>query len=205
MKIQSKTAIVFGMLSAAALTVAGSVGAATAGDVTASRTAPIATRMMHQHNRNHEAILSALKADDYAAFTAAIAGVQMPAGAPEITEAMFETLVQAEKLRESGDITGAKKILVDAGITLPFGHSSDRGKMPLLTDAQKATMKEARTLMHSGKVDEAKKLLLDAGIQPPLYKDFGHHYGGSMRHHWADGENQGVTLEKNNNAPTSTN
>lgn len=123
------------------------------------------------------AIEDALKANDFAAFKTAITGMPLPAGTPEITEALFAKLVEAEKLKAAGDFAGAKKVLSDAGIQMPFGHHGGGQWTKNLTDAQKTTLTQAHDLMKAGKIDEAKKLLSDAGIQFPVReKGFGGHH-----------------------------
>ncbi len=122
-------------------------------------------------NRNRPdrvAIESALSANDYNAFKTAIAKAPKPDNTSEITEVVFTKLVEAHKLRQSGDKIGAEKIMDELGFKKPTGHF--RGKHmtpPNLTSAQKTAWTEAHALMEQGKFDEAKVILDTAGIKPP--------------------------------------
>lgn len=118
------------------------------------------------------AIKQAFTVGDYQAYLATTKDYKV--GVPILTEAQFNTVIQANKLRMSGDIAGAKKLLDDAGIK-PQSHNNKnkRGGAGLkqnLTDAQKTTMKQAREFMKAGKQDEAKALLTSAGITLPAHR-----------------------------------
>lgn len=114
----------------------------------------------------HEAVHAALLANDYKAFKTAIAAVPKPPDAPEITEAIFSKMAEAEKLRQSGDRAGAEKIMKELGFKVPGGHRKG-SMMKNLTSPQKAALEQAKTLMEAGKPDEAQKVLSDAGIKRP--------------------------------------
>lgn len=116
--------------------------------------------------QQYEAVQKALLADDYTAFKTAIASVPKPANAPEITEALFAKMVEAEKLHQSGDIAGAQKIMKELGFKVPGMHRKG-SMMKNLTSPQKAALDQAKTLMDAGKPDEAQKILNDAGIKRP--------------------------------------
>lgn len=78
------------------------------------------TAMNEFHKEHMEAVNDALDADDYDAFTAAIADMPM---ADQITKDTFAKLVEIRKLEKSGDREGAqalRKELADAGIHGPF-------------------------------------------------------------------------------------
>ncbi len=124
------------------------------------------------------AIKQAITNGDYQAFIAATKNSR--AGTSTITEAQFNAMVQANKLRVAGDIAGAKKILSDAGIKPPMlGNYKKIGKSGVrvtknekatLTDAQKAILKQAQDLFKAGKTVEAQTLLTNAGIKMPYSK-----------------------------------
>jgi hypothetical protein len=118
------------------------------------------------------AIKQAFTVGDYQAYLVTTKDYKV--GVPVLTEAQFNAMVQAEKLRTSGDKVGAKKLLDEAGIKPPMQNKKtshgDRGVkkgMPAPTDAQKATMKQAQDLIKAGKQAEAKTLLDTAGIKMP--------------------------------------
>lgn len=120
-------------------------------------------------------IKQAVTNGDYQAFLAATKNNK--AGTVTITEAQFSAMVSANKLRASGDIAGAKKLLDEAGIKPPtHSKKSVRGDHGLgketatLTDAQKAIVKQAQTLFKAGKQGEAQALLDKAGIKTSLHK-----------------------------------
>lgn len=125
-------------------------------------------RMRPHNDARHQAVHDALIANDYTAFKAAIAKVQKPPDAPEITEAIFAKMVEAEKLRQSGDFVGAEKIMKDLGLARG-PHESKKHQPPQrsLSDVQKTAWEKAHMLMEQGKNDEAKALLVKAGIAPP--------------------------------------
>ncbi|MFA6608625.1 MAG: hypothetical protein WCT07_01830 [Candidatus Paceibacterota bacterium] len=147
---------------------------------------PANTRMANR-DQVHTAIQQAFTTGDYQAFLAASKDSKM--GASIITEAQFNTMIQAQKLRASGDFTGAKKLLDEAGIKPPMQnkqnsknekfdnrgvHKGEMGRnqeMRQLTEAQKETMKQAQELFRAGKQTEAKTLLNNAGINRPEYKE----------------------------------
>ncbi len=150
----------------------GMLGIASALAATSAYAASDSTTTIRKGPRNdaqHQAVHAALLANDYAAFKTAIAQVQKPANAPEITEVVFAKMVEAEKLRQSGDMAGAEKILSALGFkTGPHGDGKGgRGTPPNLTDVQKTAWEQAHTLMEQGKRDEAKAVLTAAGITPP--------------------------------------
>lgn len=124
----------------------------------------------------HTAIKQAFTADDYQAYLTVTK--DFPSKMPVLTEVQFHAMVQAQKLRISGDKIGAEKILNDVGITPPtFSHMRhDRqgkpglgNKMSNLTEEQKTILKKVRDLMKQGKTEEAKALLKNAGITSPLH------------------------------------
>jgi hypothetical protein len=158
MKTKQKLALGLGALGIASVISGTVASAATDTTVTTSRSV---------HRAHHEAVHTALRANDYEAFKSAIAQVPRPTGAPEITEAVFAKMVEAEKLRQSGDRAGAQAIMKELGFKAFHQGKGGRGVPPHLTDAQKTAWKEAHTLMHEGKHDEAKAILSAAGITPP--------------------------------------
>jgi hypothetical protein len=123
----------------------------------------------------HTAIKQAITNGDYQAYLLAVKNTRM--GTTTITQTQFQAMTQAEKLRASGDIVGAKKVLSDAGVKPPMlgnkdkrGDHENKNEMANLTDAQKATLKQARDLMKAGKQVEAKALLDSAGLKMSNYK-----------------------------------
>ena len=127
----------------------------------------------------HTVIKQAFATGDYQTFLAVTK--KDDKDEPIITEAQFNAMIEAQKLRAAGDVAGAKKILDDAGIKPPVygktgkgGHhefgKEMKGHMRALTDAQKEIMKQARELMKTGKKDEANALLKNAGIALPFHR-----------------------------------
>lgn len=88
--------------------------------ITDERMEEIHDAMREAHQAEHEAIEAAIKANDFAAYTAAVADSPM---AGEIdTEAEFAKLVEAHTLREAGDHDGARAIMEELGLKGPgFG------------------------------------------------------------------------------------
>lgn len=116
--------------------------------------------------QQYEAVQKALIANDYNAFKTAIALVPKPPDSPEITEALFAKMVEAEKLHQSGDVAGARKIMKELGFKVPGMHR--KGSMlKNLTSPQKLAFDQAKALMDAGKPEEAQKVLNDAGIKRP--------------------------------------
>lgn len=146
----------------------GVLGIASVMGITAASAASDTTEPLREaHKAHHEAMHTALLANDYNAFKTAIAAMPKPPNAPEITEATFNKLVEAERLRQSGDKEGAKKIMDELGFTHPGKGGRGKRMMDNLTDVQKAALEQARPLFAAGKHDEAKALLRAAGITPP--------------------------------------
>lgn len=65
----------------------------------------------------NEKFQHAIASDDYATFVALVAGTPM---ADSITEADFKQLVEAYKLKEAGDIEGARAIIRELGKDVGF-------------------------------------------------------------------------------------
>ncbi|MFA5132232.1 MAG: hypothetical protein WC444_02810 [Candidatus Paceibacterota bacterium] len=142
-------------------------------------------------DQTRTAIKQAVTNGDYQAFIAATKNSK--AGVNTITEAQFNAMVSANKLRANGDIAGAKKLLDEAGIKPPVlgkkgMHGDQAGEkgmgmqMQNLTDAQKATMTQAKALFAAGKNTEAQALLDAAGIKMPAG---GHRGAGEMNSFFA--------------------
>ncbi len=103
---------------------------------------PMRPMMMARHNRKdvrkdmrerHEAIRSAVQSGDYAAFQ------ELTKDAPfasEMAEAVFKTLVEASKLREAGDVQGAKTLIDESGIKRPHPVKRLRSQMRTMRSAQ---------------------------------------------------------------------
>ncbi len=113
-------------------------------------------------------IENALDAGDYVTFKN-LASTGYRFEDVEITQAIFNKLVEAHKLRKSGDKVGAEKIMTELGLKKPH-YGRMEGFFQNLTDAQKETLKRAKALTDAGKPEEAKKLLTDAGIKIPEHK-----------------------------------
>lgn len=161
MKKTNKVAIGLGALGIMGL-LSGSL--AYAASDTSTSTAP-------PRGAHGQAIHEALAANDYEAFKKAIADAPRHDDAPEITEAMFAKMVEAEKLRQAGDLDGAHAIMKELGFKVgPHGDKDGHGTPPNLTDAQKTAWESARTLRQDGKFDEAKAVLKAAGIELPAPK-----------------------------------
>ncbi len=122
----------------------------------------------NKNRPNREAFESALDSGDYATFKT-LTSTHPRFDDIEITEAIFNKLVEAHTLRKNGDKAGAEKIMTELGLKKP-DHEHMKGFFQNLTDAQKETLKQAKALTDAGKPEEAKKLLTDAGIKIPEYK-----------------------------------
>jgi hypothetical protein len=120
------------------------------------------------------AIKQAFTSGDYQAYLATTKDYKI--GVPVLTETQFNAMVQADKLRASGDKAGAKALLEQSGLKAPTRTEKDvtrgttKANRTPLTDAQKATMKQVHELMKAGKQTEAKALLDSAGIKIPEKK-----------------------------------
>ena len=165
MKSKRKHFLALSLAGIGAISAFASVNAASIQAGTPSRT----------RDQVRSAIKQAFTVGDYQAYLATTKDYKI--GVPVLTEAQFNAMVQADKLRAAGDKAGAKKLLADAGIKPPMhnkkGLQGDRGfgkEMSQLTDAQKATLKQSQALMKEGKQAEAKALLDAAGIQIPRGK-----------------------------------
>ncbi len=127
----------------------------------------IKTEHKGAYNANKQAIEQALTTNNYTAFKTATASFSKFKKMPEVTEAMFVKMVEAYKLKQSGDKEGAQKIMTELGFKkLPGMHVLNKVKANF-TDAQKTTLKDAKVLRDAGKIDEAKMLLEKAGITMP--------------------------------------
>ncbi len=73
-------------------------------------------QQMHAHRTKHEAVRVALQNNDFAAFTAAVAGSPL---AGEVTAENFAQFAEAHRLMERGDKQAAKAIMDTLGITPP--------------------------------------------------------------------------------------
>lgn len=87
----------------------------------------IRTAMHELRDERHEAVEEAVKANDYDAFVAAIAGT--PLADVIDSEADFDKFVDAYELREAGDYTAAREIMDELGIErgAGAGHGGQRG------------------------------------------------------------------------------
>lgn len=80
-------------------------------------------QMHSQMESKREALDAALDANDYAAFSAAVAGTPM---AEKLTETTFAKLVEIRTLEKSGDHEGAQKLRKELGF--PMGpHMGEKG------------------------------------------------------------------------------
>jgi len=122
-----------------------------------------------QQRPNRVAFKNAIESGDYQTFKNLTSGLPKPSDAPEITEEIFQKLVEAHKLRKAGDKEGALKIMTELGLKKP-AHAHMGKFFSTLTDTQKETLKQAKKLAVEGKVEEAQKLLTDAGIKIPEHK-----------------------------------
>lgn len=159
MNKKRKHLLTLSLAGASALTALLSVSAASLTSTTTTRQTSSSTRPIFER-KDKETAKAAIAAGDYQAFLTAIAS--RPEEVPMITEAQFNVMVAAEKLRIAGDTVGAKKLLTEAGLK-GLGKSSHM-EMKNLTDTQKAIMEQSRILFDAGKKDEAKTLLSNAGI-----------------------------------------
>jgi len=121
-----------------------------------------------QNRPNRVAFENAIESGDYATFKSLTNGKALP-NAPEITEEIFQKLVEAHKLRKAGDKEGAEKIMTELGLKKP-AHAHMGKFFSSLTDAQKEVLKQAKALANDGKVTEAQTLLTNAGIKIPEHK-----------------------------------
>lgn len=72
------------------------------------------------------AIKQAFTTNDYQSYLATTKDYKV--GAPILTEAQFHAMVEAQKLKASGDKAGAKKILESAGLKPEIGKSKSSHK-----------------------------------------------------------------------------
>ncbi len=114
---------------------------------------------------NKAVIESALDSNDYESFKK-LTNFHVTS---EITEEIFQKLVEAQKLRKAGDKAGADKIMTELGMKKPE-HKRMTGFFENLTDAQKEILKQAKALTEVGKAEEAKTLLINAGIKIPEHR-----------------------------------
>lgn len=157
----------------------------------------------------HTVIKQAITNGDYQAYL--LATKDNKGGVAVLTEAQFNALVAANKLRATGDTAGAQKLLSDAGIKPPmFGNQKEIGKhgdrgvkknqMATLTDAQKATLKQAEDLFKAGKTAEAQTLLANAGIKMPGEKI---HKGGEGKGEQKEKRGKGSSKRGHTTATTT--
>ena len=112
----------------------------------ASLQAGTTTRM---RDKAQTAIKEAFTTGDYQTYLAAVKDSK----APVLTEVQFNAMVQAQKLRASGDITGAKKVLSDAGVKpeVPAKKSTTKTTVkPVAKVAKAATT--TKTTVHKAKM-----------------------------------------------------
>lgn len=115
-------------------------------------------RFAHHEEREQERekIRTAVESGDYAAFQAA--AVNSPLEGKIDSQAKFDKLVEAKKLRESGDHEGAKAIMDELGIKPPRGHMGGEG-MHEGRDGKGGEMKAA---IESGDYEAFKALVDDS-------------------------------------------
>lgn len=159
MKKRNKVLLAFGTLGVLSMMLTSTAHASSGGMMSA------------MHKVSHEAVHNALISNDYTAFKNAISSLPQAKNMPTVTPEIFAKLVEAEKLKDAGDIAGAKKIMQTLGFP---GHKGKMmmnhfNKMQKLTDAQKETLKQANELFKAGKDAEAKQLLENAGIEKPMH------------------------------------
>ncbi|MHB1316824.1 MAG: hypothetical protein ACYCZW_03125 [Minisyncoccota bacterium] len=119
--------------------------------------------------QNKIAIENAIDSGNYIAFKDALSTDNKYLGQVDITEEIFQKLVEAHKLRKSGDKVGAEKIMTELGLKKP-NHDHMKGFFENLTQEQKDTLEQAKALNEAGKTEEAKVLLSNAGIKVPEHK-----------------------------------
>ncbi len=118
-------------------------------------------------NPLHLKIKSAIENNDYDSFKEIIASNPKSTDIP--TQEIFSKLVEANNLKKSGDILGAKKIISSIDIKKNGKQFKRRGSFYWnLTEEQKAIFDDARELRKEGKNEEAKKILIDANIKEPI-------------------------------------
>lgn len=161
MNKKRKQLLTLSLAGVSALTALLSVSAASLTSTTTSGQASSSTRPLFER-KDKEVMKAAIAAGDYQAFLTTSA--DRPVGTPVITEAQFNVMVAAEKLRVAGDTVGAKKLLLDAGLKGSGIGGKGHMEMKNFTDTQKAVMEQAKILFDAGKADEAKTLLTNAGI-----------------------------------------
>lgn len=115
--------------------------------------------MMGQLGIKHEAIIAALTAKDYTAFTSTIAGTPFAQQQPRVR---FSTS-RAYTAFKSGDTAGAKKIITDAKLDQKLTGIVER--ISALTDEQRKVLDQAHQLIEQGKNTEAATLLESANIK----------------------------------------
>lgn len=134
--------------------------------------------MKEYRKEHHDAVRTAVEAEDYDAFKVAVAGSPM---ADIITsESDFKQLVEAHTLIEAGDKEAAKAIFADLGLKHPgMGHGHHKGPhkgmFESLTDTQKEALKTARK---AGDKEAVQQIFTDAGIEMPQRGERGQGSGG---------------------------
>ena len=94
----------------------------------------------HASQDDREAVKVALDANDYEAF---IAVAQDGPFGDDVTEEIFEVLVEAHQLRQEGDREGARDVIEDAGIERGPRGDKDRGQRSFsqLTEEQQEVVR----------------------------------------------------------------
>ncbi|MCB9809270.1 hypothetical protein H6776_02615 [Candidatus Nomurabacteria bacterium] len=125
-------------------------------------------RGMHKDNEEHEAVKAAIEAGDYTAFKEATADAPVEM---DLNEEQFQGMVEAHKLRESGDFEAARALMDELDLPQP-GKRAHKHFVQNLSDEDKATIQEAHQLAKDGDIDAAQELLEDNGIALPEKEGF---------------------------------
>ena len=134
----------------------------------------VRTAMHNERHAEHEAMESALSANDFTAFTVAIA--DSPLQDLITNEDDFQSFKEAHDLMESGDAAGAKEIFDNLGIPEPKKEYSHKGHgtygqssfFSQLTDTQKEAFNVAR---QANDRDAMDAILDEAGVVKPTKGD----------------------------------
>lgn len=123
-------------------------------------------RAMHEHrDSHHEAISAAVAADDFAAFTAAVAG--SPLSDIIITEADFAQFKEVHTLRNAGENQQARALAAELGLPMK-GHGAtyhDRPSMRHWHEQLTPVQREALQVAKSANDREAvRAIMAEAGL-----------------------------------------
>ena len=129
----------------------------------------IRTALKEERREARSAIKEAIDAEDYNAFTAAVAG--LPFSEKITSESDFEKLVQAHALKAAGDREAAAEIYAELGIEKKkFGHGKHRGNRditaaPFWSELSSTEQEDIQTAIENRDRESVREILEGAGIE----------------------------------------